>query len=218
VRKRRHKKPKRRASNSQNVAAIPVTTPTIELPAQPTPPTPQRRKYPLRKLFQIGTIAALATIVVAGPQIFEEYNKTYPAAEAKGDFDVLHPFNNSLAIRNQSATFDMHFVQVTCKFAGIWGNTPFDAGDMHVYRTELITAHDPFVFTSEVTSSISATSLDNMKSVPLRQGIIVVQIQYEIWLFPFWKLTTIKSHRTQTIYLNYVPSPSPHWIMGNKLM
>jgi len=57
-----------------------------------------------------------------------------------------------------------------------------------------------------------------MKIVPLRQGIIVVQIQYEIWLFSILETDNNKVAQNADDLSELRAEPSPHWIMGNKLM
>jgi hypothetical protein len=69
---------------------------------------------------KVTILAGIVTIALGGPAFFEEYNKTFPIADTKGDFDLSHPFYTSLVIHNPSSVFDMHFVEARCQFAAIW--------------------------------------------------------------------------------------------------
>lgn len=137
--------------------------------------------------------------------------------DAKGNFDDVHPFHNPLNIRNPSAIFDMHEVNVTCEFAAMWGNgVPSRGVDGHNYKMPLITSHDPFVFISEFGSSFYFGQTGAAKSISLRQGLIIVNISYETW-FHFW-IIKIRWPREHSTYLNFVPGPAPHWISGRKIL
>jgi hypothetical protein len=166
-----------------------------------------------RPTLGIGSLAAL--VVVLG-FAFEEYDKTFPIADAKGDYDEVHPFSNTLTIKNPSAIFDMHHVTVNCELAAIFAAGPTLRGqDGFTYRTEAINAHEPFVFMSEVANSFFFGREGATKSAPLKHGLIVVKISYETWFglpnFEFrWR-------REQPVYLTFVQYPAPHWISGTEI-
>jgi hypothetical protein len=163
------------------------------------------------------SIGAIAALVALTGFVAEEYNKTFPVVEIKGDFDEVHPFNNPLNIKNQSALFDMHDVKATCAFTATWAmGVPSRGADLHAYQVSLITAHEPFVFISEVGSSFYFGKKGDPKSVPLKQGQIIVHIEYETW-FDFWAFK-FRWPRDRTVQLNYIQSPAPHWIQGTKIL
>jgi hypothetical protein len=193
VKKRRKKKPKKPARNLQNTAANPEIAPTIELPAQPTLPTPQKEPHPLGKRFQIGTIAALVTILLAGPPFFDEYNKTSPSAELNGNIDdEYHPFNVPLVIKDMSAIFNMYDVEISCNFSVVWnlptGPISVHGTDGEIYKAKLISPAEPFFFISQPASTMNFYKAETGERPPIQDGLLEVTIKYRNILFGFWKI------------------------------